>query len=513
MEPSKEKVKSSFASNDSANSDGNSFARRSTEAAKQAKAENEETSGSTSDRTPGVTYESNVDASTVKGSRDTSSAARRSQKAKAADASLAIRNRHRVLTKRSEGLSTIEPSKEKVKASFASNDSTNTDGNTFVRRSTEAAKQAKAEHEETSGSTSDTTPGVTYESNVDASQTSFTDDNSAPTNLQNPSEIKRYPKQTTPIVVVADGHVVTVVSDEQTTPIVVVADGPVFMVVSDENVSLVKKWYRKRHIQILILIAFVVTIVLVVVVMVNRAASSPVPVTSLQPSSSLRPSFSPTASAIPSDPPTSAPSPLPTGAPTLAPSNSPTEERRSLIVERLLAEGVAFDLAELNNSTCVVGEAFHWLVYDDEYRIDPSDVHLVQRFVLAVIYFASGGESWNRISKSDGVWLSNRSECEWFVVISDLQYGVLGCTADDTVIKLDFRKLISCITYDYFLSFCLFIAMPCLLLLLSFLAEDCNLSGPIPRALLLLRDLRTFFIFLGEFNLISRSLTPTGCHL
>ena len=69
-------------------------------------------------------------------------------------------------------------------------------------------------------------------------------------------------------------------------------------------------------------------------------------------------------------------------------------------------------------------EAAHWLVEDDA-----SEAHLMIRYVLAVLYFSTGGANW----KTDFRWLSRDSACSWTGVVSDDPTNVysMGVLCDD----------------------------------------------------------------------------------
>jgi hypothetical protein len=70
--------------------------------------------------------------------------------------------------------------------------------------------------------------------------------------------------------------------------------------------------------------------------------------------------------------------------------------------------GPSFEVAQ-SNSSSPQAKAMAWLKNDTQ--IDEYEPHrLQQRYALAVLYFATGGESW---LNSTG-WLSNSSECEWY---------------------------------------------------------------------------------------------------
>ena len=81
--------------------------------------------------------------------------------------------------------------------------------------------------------------------------------------------------------------------------------------------------------------------------------------------------------------------------------------------------------------------------------MEPSDVYLVDRFVMALLYFANNGENWNYLSN---LWLSNASVCEWTEVDMDgFDVGVARCS-NGFVAKLDFCELNANFMIIYLLS-------------------------------------------------------------
>ena len=79
------------------------------------------------------------------------------------------------------------------------------------------------------------------------------------------------------------------------------------------------------------------------------------------------------------------------------------------------------------NDSTPQGQAIWWLTEEDGFEVDPSDSEvLVQRYALAVIFYASGGKirekkAW--IHKAH--FLSNMSVCHWNEIDED-DYHELG---------------------------------------------------------------------------------------
>lgn len=68
-------------------------------------------------------------------------------------------------------------------------------------------------------------------------------------------------------------------------------------------------------------------------------------------------------------------------------------------------------------------KATKWLLYEDERGLCPDDEFLLQRYTMAVIYFAFGGRKWRNCSSmvnnspcvtESERYLSKESECDWF---------------------------------------------------------------------------------------------------
>jgi len=84
-------------------------------------------------------------------------------------------------------------------------------------------------------------------------------------------------------------------------------------------------------------------------------------------------------------------------------------------------------LEEVSNGTEIVDPdshqytAYQWIVNQDGAQVCPNDQTLVQRYVLALLYFAMGGVGW---IPSAGQYLNNGPECGWFGVSCESGYVV-----------------------------------------------------------------------------------------
>lgn len=88
-------------------------------------------------------------------------------------------------------------------------------------------------------------------------------------------------------------------------------------------------------------------------------------------------------------------------------------------------------------------QAAEWLIDQDLFTACPSDPKLIQRYVLAVFYYSTNGDSWDQCSQNDATcgdnapffldrnFLSDSSECEW---------AGASCDFDGCIIRLEFGK-------------------------------------------------------------------------
>jgi len=149
---------------------------------------------------------------------------------------------------------------------------------------------------------------------------------------------------------------------------------------------------------------------------------------SMTPSTSVlptfKPSFMPSDSRDPSSGPSMTPSTsvLPTFKPSFMPSDSrdpssgpsanPSLARNNDI--KILLLTVSSEVA-LDNEDSPQGKAFLWVSTED--TIDPplepgtaDDARIIQRYVLVVFFYATGGDGW---TNNEG-WLGHLTECNWY---------------------------------------------------------------------------------------------------
>eukprot|EP00985_Skeletonema_marinoi_P026813 scaffold21131_cov194-Skeletonema_marinoi.AAC.9 len=76
----------------------------------------------------------------------------------------------------------------------------------------------------------------------------------------------------------------------------------------------------------------------------------------------------------------------------------------------------------LDDGSSSQGKAFLWVTSEDP--IDPQlqpgvhDAQIIQRYILAVLYYATNGEGWgfNGADYRNDRWLGIQNECDWYTV-------------------------------------------------------------------------------------------------
>ena len=126
---------------------------------------------------------------------------------------------------------------------------------------------------------------------------------------------------------------------------------------------------------------------------------------------------------------------------------SPSERIAGMLA---VLDSVVIHPHDLRNASTAQGQATHWILYDDDLLVCPlSDrAHLIQRWVLAVLYFSTNGNDWyqcaspqtdagrtGKNTKACGTvnpffgaapFLSNVSECTW---------AGIGCTTSTGLVN------------------------------------------------------------------------------
>lgn len=173
---------------------------------------------------------------------------------------------------------------------------------------------------------------------------------------------------------------------------------------------------------------------------------------------SNRPTNAPTTSFQPTAAPTTSPTVSPTGSPSSRPSDSPSasptislaptrgchanEVERAQQISDIIIENTKTTFGDILNDSSPQHRAFHWLMYEDEVYVCPEDDGIVQRYVIAVFYFATGGDTWTRCgankahsscdeTNGEVRFLSAAHECQW--------YGI-SCDGINSITKIAYEK-------------------------------------------------------------------------
>ena len=164
-------------------------------------------------------------------------------------------------------------------------------------------------------------------------------------------------------------------------------------------------------------------------------SKSPTGTPSIEPTSAVpssRPSLAPSTTPSPSDSPTGIPTDIPvidfvegrrSPGPTPECGVSP-DGRNQLIMDKIaeLSGREAFD-----DPKDPIYLATVWLVQGDSMYVCPDDPSLIQRYALALLYYSTNGDDWNRCSRSQtkpcpgANFLTGFNECLWGGVTCDGQ--------------------------------------------------------------------------------------------
>jgi hypothetical protein len=162
------------------------------------------------------------------------------------------------------------------------------------------------------------------------------------------------------------------------------------------------------------------------------------------PSIESSPAPTPTQSPAPTPTPNQSPTPTPTQSP--APTAAPTActsldcLRRKEILLLLLQNEVSAAEA-LQDESSPQFQALRWLATEDTAVLDlesTSPVILVERYVIAVLYFATNGEGW--VNQCN--FLSPASVCAWNngYARDDIDFNGAKCNWDDLIVLLYISK-------------------------------------------------------------------------
>lgn len=109
-----------------------------------------------------------------------------------------------------------------------------------------------------------------------------------------------------------------------------------------------------------------------------------------------------------------APTPRPTSSSETLCNGITRKQRANVILMRLsliTAVGDIYSGGEVDSGT-PQGQAYRWILAEDDRVLCPLDTTLEQRYILAVLYYSTNGKEWT----DNGKWLSETSECSWLGV-------------------------------------------------------------------------------------------------
>ena len=214
---------------------------------------------------------------------------------------------------------------------------------------------------------------------------------------------------------------------------------------------------------------------------------------SVTPSSSpsIKPSHNPTStpSVTPSSNPTSKPTSSPTTSPSVSPSQTPSSTpssnptytcdldpmtRREQIYNVLVPVVTPAD--EMKTVDSSANLAFEWLVNKDGLYLCPDDPKIIQRYIVAKIYFQQEGDTWLECSNPEyssliepscdprdlsglgllkgNPWLDASHECDWAFITCNDDNCITKIEVDDNdvggtlVNEIDYLSMLEVFTMD-----------------------------------------------------------------
>jgi hypothetical protein len=122
--------------------------------------------------------------------------------------------------------------------------------------------------------------------------------------------------------------------------------------------------------------------------------------------------------------------------------------RTNLFLEALLVQDPDLEVSALTNSGTPQFQALSWLAFEDPLDLDPETAtgrDILERFVLATIFFATKGDNWRNTFK----FLQKRSVCLWNngEPLDSGSFGGISCNRSGRVANLIMGKL-----FFYFMS-------------------------------------------------------------
>ena len=246
----------------------------------------------------------------------------------------------------------------------------------------------------------------------------------------------------------------------------------------------------------------------------KRPSQAPIPTPRPSPRPTRKPTPRPTRS--PTLPPTYRPTLAPTPPPNELPCGIPTELRAQLLT------AMAQQISGTIRPRTPQFRALTWLVNEDQYLVCPDDPKAYQRYVLAVFYFSTDGDSWlacsapEDLDDPDSIAASN-DKCSitttsipggtrnpaflpttegtdaWLTPVYECEWAGVACRVEGKCLdRIEFGK--SClfsVRYSYLFPLIRLITLIILYyLFFIYLAENNGIGGTLPIELRDLGDLR-----------------------
>ena len=116
--------------------------------------------------------------------------------------------------------------------------------------------------------------------------------------------------------------------------------------------------------------------------------------------------------------------------------------------EGILAElDAVSDPAMIRNPATAQGRAAEWLLRGDAFFLCPGSPKLVQRYVMATIYFSTNGDSWfqcsgNPMANDDcGNEIPFLGDTQFLAPVHECNWAGLRCNSDMCITEVEFGKL------------------------------------------------------------------------
>mmetsp|Transcript_31668 Transcript_31668/g.38791 ORF Transcript_31668/g.38791 Transcript_31668/m.38791 type:complete len:366 (+) Transcript_31668:131-1228(+) len=104
---------------------------------------------------------------------------------------------------------------------------------------------------------------------------------------------------------------------------------------------------------------------------------------------------------------------------------------RDSIIESYISE--ISEPRAIRDASTPQGKAKKWIIDIDKRNLHPDDPFLLQRYALAVLFYATAGENWHHGNMH---WLSGVHECFWSKKVKGVPMGVVECDSNRFVTRI-----------------------------------------------------------------------------